>query len=51
MMDALMLILFGMILVICIMIGIYFTLYNKIQDYDIIPQTFQAAILRPLAAE
>ena len=35
MMDALMLILFGMILVICIMIGIYFTLYNKIQDYAI----------------
>lgn len=34
-MDALMLILFGMILVICLIIGIYFTLYNKIQDYTI----------------
>lgn len=34
-MDALMLILLGMILVICLIIGIYLTLYNKIQDYII----------------
>lgn len=34
-MDALMLILFGMILVICLIFGIYLTLYNKIQDYII----------------
>ena len=34
-MDALMLILLGMIIVICLIIGIYFTLYNKIQDYII----------------
>ena len=34
-MDALMLILIGMILVICLIIGIYLTLYNKIQDYII----------------
>lgn len=34
-MDALMLILLGMIIVICIIIGIYITLYNKLQDYII----------------
>lgn len=34
-MDSLMLILLGMILVICIIIGIYTTLYNKLQDYII----------------
>ena len=34
-MDTLMLILFGIILVICLIIGIYLTLYNKIQDYII----------------
>lgn len=34
-MDALMLILLGMILVICLIIGIYTTLYNKLQDYII----------------
>ena len=34
-MDALMLILLGMILVICLIIGIYLTLYNKIQEYII----------------
>lgn len=34
-MDTLMLILFGMVLVICFIIGIYLTLYNKIQDYII----------------
>lgn len=34
-MDALMLILLGMIIVICLLIGIYTTLYNKLQDYVI----------------
>lgn len=34
-MDTLMLILLGMVLVICFIIGIYLTLYNKIQDYII----------------
>lgn len=34
-MDALMLILLGMILVICLIIGIYTTLYNKLQEYII----------------
>lgn len=34
-MDALMLIVLGMIIVICIIIGIYITLYNKLQDYII----------------
>lgn len=34
-MDTLILILFGMILVICLIFGIYLTLYNKIQDYII----------------
>jgi len=34
-MDALMLILVGMIIVICIIIGTYTTLYNKLQDFVI----------------
>ena len=34
-MDALMLIIFGIILVICLIFGIYITLYNKIQNYTI----------------
>ena len=34
-MDALMLILLGMIIVMCIIIGIYTVLYNKLQDYVI----------------
>lgn len=34
-MDALMLILLGMMIVICLLIGIYTTLYNKLQDYVI----------------
>lgn len=34
-MDALMLILFGMIIVMCIIIGIYTVLYNKLQDFVI----------------
>ncbi len=34
-MDALMLILVGMIIVICIIIGTYTTLYNKLQDFII----------------
>lgn len=34
-MDALMLILLGMILVMCLLIAIYTTLYNKLQDYVI----------------
>lgn len=34
-MDALMLIIFGIILVICLLFGIYITLYNKIQNYTI----------------
>ena len=34
-MDTLMLILLGMVIVICFIIGIYLTLYNKIQDYII----------------
>ena len=33
--DSLMLVLLGMILVVCIIIGIYTTLYNKLQDYII----------------
>jgi len=34
-MDALMLIIFGIILVLCLLFGIYITLYNKIQNYTI----------------
>ena len=34
-MDALMLIIFGIILVFCLIFGIYITLYNKIQSYTI----------------
>lgn len=34
-MDALMLVLLGIIIVICLLIGIYTTLYNKLQDYVI----------------
>lgn len=34
-MDALMLILLGMIIVMCLLIAIYTTLYNKLQDYVI----------------
>lgn len=34
-MDALMLILIGLIIIICFIIGIYTTLYNKMQDYII----------------
>ena len=34
-MDALMLIIIGIILVICLIFGIYITLYNKIQNYTI----------------
>ena len=34
-MDALMLILIGIIIVVCIIVGIYITLYNKIQDFVI----------------
>ncbi len=34
-MDALMLILLGIIIVACLIIGIYMTLYNKLQDYVI----------------
>lgn len=34
-MDALMLILLGIIIVMCLIIGIYITLYNKLQDYVI----------------
>lgn len=34
-MDSLILILFGMIIVICLIFGIYTILYNKIQDYTI----------------
>ena len=43
-MDALMLILFGMILVICFLVGIYTILYNKIQDYIIRIQEVEAMI-------
>ena len=34
-MDSLMLIIFGIILVLCIIFAIYITLYNKIQNYTI----------------
>ena len=34
-MDALMLILLGMIIVMCLILGIYTTLYNKLQEYII----------------
>ena len=34
-MDALMLIILGMVIVICLIFGIYTTLYNKMQDYII----------------
>ena len=43
-MDTLMLILFGMILVICFLVGIYTILYNKIQDYIIRIQEVEAMI-------
>lgn len=43
-MDALMLILLGMILVMCLVIGIYTTLYNKLQDYVIRIQEVEARI-------
>jgi len=43
-MDALMLILLGMIIVMCLLIGIYTTLYNKLQDYVIRIQEVEARI-------